>query len=123
MFARVKEMPTSAVLSHVTRAKLEFLVISQDNSVFKTVATAIRQVNGRLNCAPSTRTARVAGDFAFADVMASVSAPRLCSLRASVLRSRKVRPGGMNRSTGKLRSTIAIGPCRKSAEEKRSAIT
>ena len=51
-------MPSSAVLSRATRAKLEFLVISQDNSVFKTVATAIRQVNGRLNCAPSTRTAR-----------------------------------------------------------------
>lgn len=58
MFARVKEMPSSAALSHATRAKLEFLVISQDNSVFKTVATAIRQVNGRLNCAPNTRTAR-----------------------------------------------------------------
>jgi response regulator RpfG family c-di-GMP phosphodiesterase len=58
MLARVKEMPSSAALTQASRAKLEFLVVSQDNAVFKTVATAIRQVNGRLSCAPSTQTAR-----------------------------------------------------------------
>jgi CheY-like chemotaxis protein len=39
------------------RSKLEFLVVCSDNSIFKTVAAAIRQVSGRLNCAPGIGTA------------------------------------------------------------------
>lgn len=35
----------------------EFLVVCKDRPVFKAVASAIRLVNGRLNCAPSTSSA------------------------------------------------------------------
>jgi hypothetical protein len=35
----------------------------------------------------------------------------------------QVTPPGVKRNTGKLRSTIAMGPWRKSADEKRSATT
>lgn len=40
------------------RPSLEFLVVCNDSAVFKTVAAAIRLVNGRLNCAPCTAPAR-----------------------------------------------------------------
>jgi CheY-like chemotaxis protein len=40
------------------RPVFEFLVVCKDNPVFQTVAAAIRQVQGRLNCAPSAATAR-----------------------------------------------------------------
>jgi CheY-like chemotaxis protein len=40
------------------RPEFEFLVVCKDNPVFQTVAAAIRQVKGRLNCAPSAATAR-----------------------------------------------------------------
>jgi CheY-like chemotaxis protein len=36
---------------------LEFLVVGNDTTVFKAVSTAVRKVNGRLNCAPSVSTA------------------------------------------------------------------
>src|SRR5215467_7867025 len=58
MFARVKELPSTAAATQRARAKLEFMVVGHDNVIFKTVAAAIRQVNGRLNCAPSTAAAR-----------------------------------------------------------------
>lgn len=58
MLARVKELQSSSALTQGARAKLEFLVVGQDNTMFRTVAAAIRQVNGRLNCAPTAGTAR-----------------------------------------------------------------
>ena len=39
------------------RPSPEFLVVCNDRSVFKVLAAAIRQVNGRLNCAPSAHGA------------------------------------------------------------------
>jgi len=58
MSAPVKDLVYSAVLPSSGSSKPEFLVVSSDISVFKTVAEAIRQVKGRLNCAPSAVTAR-----------------------------------------------------------------
>jgi CheY-like chemotaxis protein len=40
------------------RQDLEFLIVCTDNPVFQMVAAAIRQVKGRLHCAPRTATAR-----------------------------------------------------------------
>ena len=45
------------IASH-QRPNPEFLVVCSDGSLFKTVAAAIRLVNGRLNCAPATSRAR-----------------------------------------------------------------
>src|SRR5215467_5995990 len=58
MVAPVKEMVSSTAATQSARGKLEFLVVGYDNAIFKTVSAAIRQVNGRLNCAPSAGTAR-----------------------------------------------------------------
>ena len=44
-------------LASEQRPAPEFLVVCNDATLFKTIATAIRMVNGRLNCAPSTRPA------------------------------------------------------------------
>src|SRR5215813_8590255 len=56
-------------------------------------------------------------------VIESVSA---CNSRNRSIRSltpKSITPGGANRITGKWRSTIANGPCRKSADENLSATT
>lgn len=42
------------------RRELAFLVVCRDNPVFQTVAAAIRQIKGRMNCAPS---AAIASDY------------------------------------------------------------
>ncbi len=44
--------PTTSV-KQGARPSPEFLVVCNDRHVFKTLASAIRQVSGRLNCAPS----------------------------------------------------------------------
>lgn len=46
-----------AVSKAVVRPCPEFLVVCRDRSVFRALAAAIRQLNGRLNCAPSTTSA------------------------------------------------------------------
>jgi len=63
------------------------------------------------------------GTLVFGPVMATTSA---CSWRRRAVSSRilaKVLPGGIKTNAGKSRSIRAIGPCTKSAAEKRSAIT
>jgi CheY-like chemotaxis protein len=40
------------------RPLFEFLVVSKDNPVFQSVAAAIHQIKGRLDCTPSVATAR-----------------------------------------------------------------
>lgn len=51
---------TSSLRAAERRPRLEFLVVCKDQVMFKSVAAAIRLVNGRLNCAPKTSTA---GDY------------------------------------------------------------
>ncbi|HEY6309101.1 MAG TPA: PilZ domain-containing protein [Candidatus Angelobacter sp.] len=48
----------SSFVAGPNRPELEFLVVCKDNPVFQSVAAAIHQVKGRLNCAPSAATAR-----------------------------------------------------------------
>ena len=56
-------VPPKDVAAPMTSAKPrvrpcpEFLVVCGDRPIFKTLAAAIRQVNGRLNCAPSAASA------------------------------------------------------------------
>jgi PilZ domain len=54
--ARESALPRSIAPDH--RPNPEFLVVCGDGSLFKTVAAAIRLVNGRLNCSPSISPAR-----------------------------------------------------------------
>jgi len=58
MSAPVNDLVYSAIVAPSGISKPEFLVVSSDISVFKTVAAAIRQVKGRLNCAPIAASAR-----------------------------------------------------------------
>jgi len=58
MSAPINDLVYSATLAAFGGLKPEFLVVCSDASMFKTVADAVRQVKGRLNCAPSTVAAR-----------------------------------------------------------------
>lgn len=58
MLLPAKDLSSGLALAPNARPDLEFLVVCNDNPVFQTVAAAIRQVKGRLSCAPSTVTAR-----------------------------------------------------------------
>ncbi len=53
----------------------------------------------------------------------SVSALIDCSFSINSHMGFQVTPGGQNRNAGKEASSIAIGPCSRSAEENRSATT
>jgi CheY-like chemotaxis protein len=54
MFIPTKAYSPMLALAPNDQPSLEFMVVCNDASVFKPVAAAIRQVNGRLNCAPTT---------------------------------------------------------------------
>ncbi len=54
---------------------------------------------------------------------ATISARKAASFSSVSPTEFHVTPGGANAKTGKLGSTSAIGPCMKSADEKRSATT
>jgi len=58
MLRPARDSVFSRPLAPDRRPNPEFLVVCGDGSLFKTVATAIRLVNGRMNCAPSTSPAR-----------------------------------------------------------------
>ena len=58
MLVTAKNTSAEQVISQAGRPGLDFLVISNDYSLFKSVAAAIRQVNGRLICAPAMASAR-----------------------------------------------------------------
>lgn len=53
MFVPVRDSSAPALPRH-SQANLEFMVVCNDASIFRAVAAAIRNVNGRLNCAPGT---------------------------------------------------------------------
>ena len=54
----VKDSPSPFAAHQIGQSNFEFLVVCSDHSIFKTLATAIRQVNGRLSCTPHVETAR-----------------------------------------------------------------
>jgi len=53
----IAKSPSEVTLAPETSAGPEFLVVCTDPSVFRAVATAVRKVNGRLNCAPAVSPA------------------------------------------------------------------
>ncbi len=53
----IAKSPSEVTLAPETSAGPEFLVVCTDPSVFRAVATAVRKVNGRLNCAPAVSSA------------------------------------------------------------------
>jgi DNA-binding NarL/FixJ family response regulator len=57
MLRSARESVLSRALAPERRSNPEFLVVCGDGSLFRTVAAAIRLVNGRTNCAPSTSPA------------------------------------------------------------------
>jgi FixJ family two-component response regulator len=58
MLSRVKDVPSPFAAHQIGQSNFEFLVVCSDNSIFKTLAAAIRQVNGRMACTPHVETAR-----------------------------------------------------------------
>src|SRR5262249_22550365 len=58
MLLSVKDSPSPFAAHQIGQSNFEFLVVCSDHSIFKTLATAIRQVNGRLACTPHVATAR-----------------------------------------------------------------
>jgi len=53
----IAKSPSEVTPAPETSAGPEFLVVCTDPSVFRAVATAVRKVNGRLNCAPAVSSA------------------------------------------------------------------
>ncbi len=53
----IAKSPSEVTPAPETSAGPEFLVVCTDPSVFRAVATAVRKVNGRLNCAPAVSPA------------------------------------------------------------------
>ena len=70
-----------------------------------------------------TLGARLAAAGFLRSVMTTVSALSSSSRISIPCIEVHVGPEGAKRNAGKFGSTMAMGPCRKSAEEKRSAIT
>jgi FixJ family two-component response regulator len=59
MLVQVKDPVVPAGTADASQCR-EFLVVCNDAAIFESVAAAVRQLNGRLNCAPKTSSA---GDY------------------------------------------------------------